>query len=73
MRTLEGGEMRRIRARKGLTQEEFWKRVGVTQSGGCRYEKGRHIPRPVQLCLYIAYGSRNEKRKVVDQLIPPVR
>jgi transcriptional regulator with XRE-family HTH domain len=33
----------------GLTQGIFWKRYGVTQSGGSRYESGRASPMP--LCL----------------------
>src|SRR3990172_1930381 len=39
---------REIRRRLRLNQEEFWSRVGVTQSGGSRYESGRSIPRPVR-------------------------
>lgn len=50
-----------IRTRRGINQTAFWNHVGVTQSGGCRYEAGRNIPRPVQTLLRIAYmpdGSR---------------
>ena len=32
---------REIRHRLGLNQQEFWGRIGVTQSGGSRYESGR--------------------------------
>ena len=39
---------REIRRRLRLNQQEFWSRVGVTQSGGSRYESGRSIPRPVR-------------------------
>jgi hypothetical protein len=31
---------REIRQRLGLNQEAFWTRIGVTQSGGSRYEAG---------------------------------
>ena len=40
--------LREIRRRLRLNQQEFWSRVGVTQSGGSRYESGRSIPRPVR-------------------------
>ena len=39
---------RELRRRLRLNQEVFWSRVGVTQSGGSRYESGRSMPRPVR-------------------------
>ncbi|WP_233620761.1 MULTISPECIES: helix-turn-helix transcriptional regulator [Chromobacterium] len=36
-----------IRRNRGMKQGEFWSRVGVTQSGGSRYENERKIPKPV--------------------------
>ena len=38
---------REIRRRLKLNQQQFWSQVGVTQSGGSRYESGRVMPRPV--------------------------
>jgi transcriptional regulator with XRE-family HTH domain len=38
---------RYLRQRLGLNQQQFWSAVGVTQSGGSRYESGRSMPRPV--------------------------
>lgn len=46
-----------VRKQLGLSQSEFWSRVNVTQSGGCRYESGRRIPKPVQSLLRICYGT----------------
>ena len=37
---------REIRRRLGMNQEQFWTQIGVTQSGGSRYESGREMPRP---------------------------
>ncbi|MDT8364506.1 MAG: helix-turn-helix domain-containing protein [Nitrosomonas sp.] len=37
-----------IRLKLGLNQQEFWSKVGVTQSGGSRYESGREIPKAVR-------------------------
>jgi len=39
---------RQLRNRLGLNQQLFWSAVGVTQSGGSRYESGRNMPRPVR-------------------------
>ncbi|MBI3917302.1 MAG: helix-turn-helix transcriptional regulator [Betaproteobacteria bacterium] len=39
---------RELRRKLRLNQSEFWSKVGVTQSGGSRYETGRRIPRPVR-------------------------
>jgi len=39
--------------RRALAENQgtFWRRFGVTQSGGSRYETGRTIPRPVRLLI----------------------
>src|SRR6185436_9798378 len=42
---------REIRRRLGMNQEQFWTQIGVTQSGGSRYESGREMPRPVKELL----------------------
>ncbi len=39
---------REIRRRLGMNQQQFWTKIGVTQSGGSRYESGRNMPKPVQ-------------------------
>ena len=36
--------IRDIRKKLGLNQMDFWSRIGVTQSGGSRYESGRNMP-----------------------------
>jgi transcriptional regulator with XRE-family HTH domain len=46
---------REIRRKLGLNQEEFWSRVGVTQSGGSRYETGRDMPKPVRELLRLVH------------------
>jgi len=50
---------RRIRHRLGLNQLEFWSPLGVTQSGGSRYERDRGMPRPVEILLGIVYLGRS--------------
>lgn len=39
------------RRKLGLNQIDFWSSLGVTQSGGSRYESGRRLPSPVALLL----------------------
>ena len=51
-----------------LSQEEFWGRIGVTQSGGSRYESGRPLPEPVMMLLVVAYGSERERQRLLAML-----
>ncbi len=46
---------RDIRQKLGLNQQEFWGMIGVTQSGGSRYESGRSMPKPVQQLLRLVH------------------
>lgn len=49
---------REIRRRLGLNQQQFWGMIGVTQSGGSRYESGRSMPKPVQQLLRLVHVDR---------------
>lgn len=40
-----------LRQSAGLNQTEFWKKFGVTQSGGSRYESGRSMPMPLKILM----------------------
>lgn len=46
---------RDLRKKLGLNQMDFWSQIGVTQSGGSRYESGRSMPRPVRELLRLVY------------------
>ena len=46
---------RGLRKRLHMNQSEFWSRIGVTQSGGSRYESGRSLPKPVRELLRLVY------------------
>ncbi len=39
-----GGELKKIRTRAGLTQEQLSQKSGIPQSHICRLEKGQHSP-----------------------------
>lgn len=55
---------REIRRRLGLNQQEFWARIGVTQSGGSRYETGRTMPKPVQELLRLVYVEKMDLSRI---------
>jgi transcriptional regulator with XRE-family HTH domain len=55
---------REIRQRLGLNQEEFWTQIGVTQSGGSRYESGRTMPKPVRELLRLVHVEHLDLSKV---------
>lgn len=52
---ITGEVAKQLREKAGETQAVFWKAVGLTQSGGSRYESGLTIPKPVRQLLYIRY------------------
>lgn len=47
-----------FRRKRGENQLDFWRRFGVTQSGGSRYETGRALPKPVRLLLRLYADGR---------------
>jgi transcriptional regulator with XRE-family HTH domain len=55
---------REIRLRLGLNQQEFWGAIGVTQSGGSRYESGRNMPKPVRELLRLVHIDRIDLKKI---------
>ena len=57
-----------MRQKLNVNQSEFWSRVGLGQSAGSRYESGRNIPRPVQMLLRIAYGTKAQADKQLSAL-----
>ena len=55
---------RDIRRRLGLNQEQFWTQIGVTQSGGSRYESGREMPKPVRELLRLVHVEQIDLSQV---------
>lgn len=53
MKNMEKIDAREIRRKLGLNQQQFWSQLGVTQSGGSRYESGRNIPTPIALLVAV--------------------
>lgn len=66
---------RQLRERLGLNQSQFWSAVGVTQSGGSRYESGRGMPKPVWELVRLVHiegidvsRARGEQFAIADHL-----
>ncbi len=56
------GKLAELRRSHDENQEVFWRRFGVTQSGGSRYESGRSIPTPIALLVALwATGKVTEE------------
>ena len=64
MGLFEKFDPREIRARLGLNQDQFWTQIGVTQSGGSRYESGREMPKPVRELLRLVHVERIDLSRV---------
>lgn len=66
---------RDIRKQLGMNQHDFWSQIGVTQSGGSRYESGRNMPKPVAELLRVVHiegidlaSLRKEEIKALELL-----
>ena len=57
-------EPREIRRKLGLNQQQFWSKIGVTQSGGSRYESGRNMPRPVRELLRLVHIEQIDIQRI---------
>ena len=63
--TISSVAARKAREKLGLNQSIFWNSLGVTQSGGSRYETNRGIPAPVNLLLTLKIGTKTQKLAVL--------
>lgn len=72
MKSEEKIDVREIRRRLGLNQSQFWSKIGVTQSGGSRYESGRNMPRPVQTLLQLVHIEQVDISKIKKEDIEVV-
>jgi transcriptional regulator with XRE-family HTH domain len=64
MKSMDKIDAREIRRKLGLNQQQFWSKLGVTQSGGSRYESGRNMPRPVQHLLRLVHVEQIDIGKI---------
>jgi len=64
VKTIEKIDAREIRRKLGLNQQQFWSALGVTQSGGSRYESGRSMPKPVRELLRLVHVEQIDIRTI---------
>lgn len=57
------------RKKLGINQQTFWSSLGVTQSGGSRYENGRNLPKPVAVLLTLRETGKVKKADIEASLI----
>jgi DNA-binding transcriptional regulator YiaG len=60
----KSNEPREIRRKLGMNQQQFWSKIGVTQSGGSRYESGRNMPRPVRELLRLVHVEQIDTQRI---------
>ena len=58
-----------MRKKLNLNQSQFWAPLGVTQSGGSRYESGREVPRPVRMLMALMYGKATVEQLQSGKLV----
>ena len=63
-------DLKEMRKKRGMNQSNFWAPLGVTQSGGSRYESDRNLPKPVESLVTIAYGTPAQLFKELQRLRP---
>ncbi|MEN6081579.1 helix-turn-helix transcriptional regulator [Chromobacterium piscinae] len=64
---------RDIRRSTGLNQQQFWSALGVTQSGGSRYENERNIPKPVQTLMNVVHVHGIDLSKITAENAQVIR
>ena len=63
-------DLKEMRKKREMNQSNFWAPLGVTQSGGSRYESDRNLPKPVESLVTIAYGTPAQLFKELQRLRP---
>lgn len=64
VKAIEKIDPREIRRKLGLNQQQFWSKIGVTQSGGSRYESGRNMPKPVRELLRLVHVEQIDIQRI---------
>jgi transcriptional regulator with XRE-family HTH domain len=63
-----GRDLAAQRTALGLTQTVFWGAIGVSQSGGARYEQGRDVPPSAAVALRVAFWPEAKALRHVEKL-----
>lgn len=65
---LDFSDIATARKKENLNQQAFWKRYGVTQSGGSRYESGQNIPKPLAILLWLHRSGKITEKDLAAAL-----
>ena len=65
---LDFSDIATTRRKTNLNQSDFWKRYGVTQSGGSRYESGRNVPKPLAVLLWLHQSGKVTDNDLAEAL-----
>lgn len=68
LKAFNPSRIQEVRKSSGFNQTDYWKRFGVTQSGGSRYETGRAIPMPTAMMLWLRDSGRINDQDLADAL-----
>lgn len=58
---MTGEQLTALRWGRGETQHKFWRKLGVSQACGSRYEGGRDMPEPVELLISLIYAPTSDE------------
>ena len=65
---LDFSDIAMTRKKANLNQLDFWKRYGVPQSGGSRYESGRNIPKSLGILLWLHQSGKVTDKDLAEAL-----
>lgn len=71
--TIDGEAMLALRKKLNLNQQQFWAHLGVTQSGGSRYESGQNIPLPTRKLIYLLHFAKPALDPVQQATLEAIR
>lgn len=57
-----------LRNKLGITQAAFWNNLGLTQSGGSRYENSQPLPVPTAILIKLVYGPPGSALALIHRL-----
>ncbi|NML24348.1 helix-turn-helix domain-containing protein [Zoogloea sp. G-4-1-14] len=63
-----GRDLAAQRTALGLTQTVFWGAIGVSQSGGARYEQGRDVPPSAVVALRVVFWPEAKALRHIEKL-----
>lgn len=70
---ITGKFVKELRHHTLKTQHEFWGQLGLTQSGGWRYENDTPIPQPMQKLIILRHALGDEFEAAIERGVKELR